>query len=44
LTRRISLGEFRSSSQFLGVAALLVALFVAFSLTEPRFFTARTSA
>lgn len=37
---RISLGELRSSSQFLGVAVLLVALFVSFSLTEPRFFTA----
>ncbi len=34
------LGSFSSSSQFIGVLALLVALFVSFSLTEPRFFTA----
>lgn len=37
---RFSLGRLRSSSQFLGVAALLVGMFVAFSLSEPRFFTA----
>jgi ribose/xylose/arabinose/galactoside ABC-type transport system permease subunit len=40
LLGRLSLRELSSSSQFLGVAVLLVGLFVAFSLTEPRFFTA----
>lgn len=37
---RFSLGRLRSSSQFLGVAVLLVGMFVAFSIIEPRFFTA----
>ncbi|HEX6762780.1 MAG TPA: ABC transporter permease [Gaiellaceae bacterium] len=40
LLSRFSLSELSSSSQFLGVAVVLVAMFVAFSVTEPRFFTA----
>ena len=38
--RRTAMRNLSSKGQFVGVLALLIALVVAFSLTEPRFFTA----
>jgi ribose/xylose/arabinose/galactoside ABC-type transport system permease subunit len=38
--RRAALRSFSTSSQFVGVLVLLIGLFIAFSVTESRFFTA----